>query len=151
MPFDPCGMVMDVARVATLRDCRFFRDDSTVAKIKWYRAPEGALCFPTHHKFSKLNWYTAPWDASGVGEVFGAPETYFSGATPPGVNGQNFFGALEDFQRGATFNPDVDVARTGFGVAVACPGCAGNAIAMESGGCAFVLDEAGERILRETP
>jgi len=142
---------MDFSRVSTLRDCRFFRDDSTVATIKWYRAPEGALCFPTHHKFSKLNWYTAPWDASGVGEVFNTPETYFSGATPPGVNGQNFYGALEDFQNGATFNAGVDTPRTGFGLAIACPGCVGNWVAMESGGCSAVLQEDGSTITREVP
>jgi len=142
---------MDVARINFLRDCRFFRDSDTIAKIKWYRAPEGARAFPTQHKFSHLNWYTAPWEAEGVGEVYSAAETYFNGATPPGVNGQDYFGALEDFQRGATFDAGLDVNRTAFGVAVDCPGCAGNWIAMESGGCSAVLQEDSSKINRETP
>jgi len=144
-------MVMDFGRSGSLRDCQFFRDSPVASPIKWYRAPAGAKPFPSVHRFSRLSWYTEPWQAEGVGEVYLARETWNPGDTPAGVTGQSYFGTLEDFQQGAVYDPAAAIARTPFGLAVACPSCLLDVIAMEEGGCSAVLQEDATEIDLENP
>jgi len=141
---------MDVIRTASIRDCQFFRDSDITTPIKWYRAPAGALTFPATHRFGHLSWYSEPWKATGVGEVYASADRYFKGDTPAGVKGQTYFGLLSDFQQGATYDSSLDVPRTDFGLALACPSCLGDQIAMESGGCDAVLAEDAAAIELET-
>lgn len=122
MPIDPCGTIMDVARFATIRGARFFSDSIIETKIKWYRAPDGAKFFPTVHKWGHLDWYSEPWKAQGVGEVFESPQKWFNGFTPAGVTGQHFHGTLEQFQDGCKFDPSSWTPRNTYGVALACTG-----------------------------
>ena len=111
---------MDVVRNGYSRPACFFRDDTRQATIQWYHAPPGAKCFPTPHKWGSIFWYKFPWEADGVGEVYGSPYKYSQGETPPTVDGQQFCGRLEDFQNGCKFDPDINVVRDVFGVAECC-------------------------------
>lgn len=120
MPIDPCGMVMDVVRTAYERDCKFFRANDTVIPVRWYRAPETAKFFPVAHKINSLAWYSSPWDAEGVGEVYAAISKWKSGFTPPTALGQDFCGPLEYFRQGCEFNPFNDTPRDQWGVAIEC-------------------------------
>lgn len=111
---------MDVARTCTDRDCQFFRDGGPVATIHWYRCAPDALNFPVAHKIPHLAWFTQPWTAEGVGEVYGSKETYNNGFTPPTSRGIDFYGPLEYFQLGAPFDPSVNVDRDPWGLATDC-------------------------------
>jgi len=113
---------MDISRFATRHDAIFFRDSNIVIPIKWYRAPEGAKFFPVPHKWGHLSWYSRPWEATGVGEIYGAADRWFNGATPPGVTGEHFHGTLEDYENGCKFDPDHLTPRTPFGLPTECTG-----------------------------
>lgn len=147
---------MDIARTAS--DCvsKLFRDSDQVNTVHWYRAPVGAKFFPHAHKVNHLSWYTEPWKANGVGEVYGGESTYNNGFTPPNVTGQDFYGPLEYFQRGAPFDPTHHTARDFWGLAIACThginsGVGGEAFGEEAvvSGCRCVL-QAGVLFARFT-
>lgn len=147
MPYDPCGMVMDLARTATIRDCKFFHDSDVTVKVKWYVAPDNAKFFPEPHKVNHLAWYTEPWKSKGVGEVYASKEVWSNGLTPPNVTGQDFFGPVEYFRHGAPFDPSIHVDRDFWGLAVACTqgvnsGVGGLAIGSDafSSGCRCSVD-----------
>lgn len=141
---------MDLARAGAKRDAQFFTDASQQnVTIRWYQCPPNAKVFPTQHKWGKLDWYTQPWAADGVGEVYDAKQSYSPRETPEGVTGQSYFGPLEYFQNGVTYDPEVNTPRRDDGIAEGCVDCEGNFIAIESGECAFVLEEDAARILLE--
>ncbi len=141
---------MDIARTATTRACRFFFDNGTEATINWYRAPVGAKVFPGVHKWNHLAWYARPWEATGVGEVYGSKEKYSKGFTPPTATGQAFFGSLEDMQNGASFNPLSFTPRDTWGLALACHGIADNFILLEPDYNPVLLAENGDFIVLES-
>lgn len=134
-------MTMDVVRTCSKRLCRFFYDDTREIQIKWYRSPVNAKCFPTAHKWGHLAWYSQPWLAEGVGEVYDAKEKWSNGFTPPSATGQRFFGLLTNFQNGASFDPAVDVQRDQWGLALDCPGCCKAVILLESDSGFIALTE----------
>lgn len=150
MPIDPCGMIMDFARSSTKHDAIIFRDDSRPITIRWYNAPPGAKVFPTRHKWGHLSWYTSPWEATGVGEVYDSPDRWSNGFTPPTATGQSYFGALADFQEGPLFDGSVNVPRDDWGLAIACPGCCKDSILLETSLPYITMTEDGKCIALET-
>jgi len=112
---------MDVARYSTDHEAVFFRDGGPTAILHWFPAPPGAKVFPGPHKWGQLAWYSKPWLATGVGEIYGAPSTYNGGVTPPGVTGQDYCGEIEDFQLGPKYDPNSNTPRNQWGVAECCP------------------------------
>ena len=140
---------MDVARSCSKRDARFFFDDGRSITLRWYRAPSNAKTFPTQHKWGHLTWYTSPWMATGVGEVYDSPDRYFHGFTPPTACGDAFFGNLSDFQNGASFDPATNVNRDVWGIPVAC-GCQPDRfLLLEAAYKPLLLQEDGFAILLE--
>lgn len=111
---------MDVARFPYDHECVMFRDGGPQVTLHWYPAPPNAKVFPASHKFNCLNWYSRPWLADGVGEIYGPRDKYNGGVTPPTVDGQDYCGTLDDFQQGPAFNPLVNVPRDVWGVATCC-------------------------------
>ena len=113
---------MDFSRRGSRREAIFFQDNPIPFEITWYRANPAAKVFPGAHKLTHLEWYSRPWEATGVGEVYGSPDRYYIGYTPPTACGDHYFGALKDFQNGATFDPLINVARDVWGIPLVC-GC----------------------------
>lgn len=143
-------MVMDIARTATIRECQFFTDPTAPAvKIKWYRAAPDAKWFPVAHKWGHLAWYTHPWTATGVGEIYGTPEKWSNGFTPPTSTGQGFFGPVEFFKDGCPYDPTLNVMRDTWGLAVACTGPRDNFILLEPDYNPVMLMETGDYVLLE--
>jgi hypothetical protein len=149
VPFDPCGQVMDVGRFCYSTEAQFFRDDPRTATIRWYRAADDAEFFPTAHKWGQLSWYTEPWAATGVGEVYGAKRVWSNGFTPPTATGQGHFGALEDFQLGAAFDASSSTPRDPWGLADACGGGDPGLLLQEPAYKPLILQEDGSWILIE--
>jgi hypothetical protein len=141
---------MDLARSASTRACRFFRDSGVEATIKWYRAPAGAKVFPVAHKWNHLTWYSRPWEATGVGEVYDAPDKWANGFTPPTAVGDHYFGTLQDFQEGAAFNPFNVTPRDTWGLAVGCGGIADQFVLLEQAYNPVMLTEDGGYVLLES-
>lgn len=142
-------MVMDFGRFGYKRDCRFFRDDDRLIPIQWYVAPEGAEIFPDVHKFSQLGWYSAPWEATGIGESYDASVIRNRPVTPPTSQGKGYFGELADFQFGAAFNPDTEIERDVWGLAKACCEDCQPVLLMEGENKPPLLQEDGGTILLE--
>lgn len=144
-------MVMDVVRTCYVRDCQFFRDADFPIPVKWYRCPEGAKPFPFAHKVNSLYWYSEPWNATGVGEVFESAVSYANGFTPPSVTGQAFCGEIEDFTMGPIFNPLNDTPRDEWGVALCCNTASPSILLREEPGPSAILQEDGTYIFIEGP
>jgi len=140
---------MDVGRFAYARPCQFFRDGGPPITIKWYRAAPGALDFPAAHKFDQLSWYNSPWSATGVGEIYGPSLKWQNGFTPPTASGVQYFGALEDFQQGAVYDPTNDTHRDPWGIADACGGGDPEVILLEPAYKPLMLTEDGGFFLLE--
>ncbi len=113
---------MDIARFPADHPCRFFRDSDLEATLHWYPAPEGAQVFPSYHCFGVLSQQQRQWEAEGIGEVYGFPNRYNGGVIPPTAKGQMFFGTLNNFRKGCVFDPDVNVLRDDWGLAIECTG-----------------------------
>lgn len=140
---------MDIGRYCYRTDARFFHDDPRTATIRWYIAPEGAKTFQARHCWSQLGWRTAPWLADDVGEVYGAPKTFSRGSTPPTATGQGVFGDEQSFVQGSTFDPEVNVERDRWGLAVQCTDLPDCFILLEDDEEMVVLMEDEEVMLPE--
>jgi hypothetical protein len=141
---------MDLARTCTTRPCQFFDDPSAPwVTIKWYRAASDAKWFPTPHKWGHLAWYSFPWEATGVGEIYGTPERWSNGFTPPTSTGQSYYGPLQYFQAGCPFDPFLTVPRDTWGLAIACTGPSDNFVLLEDAYNPVVLTEDGGYVLLE--
>jgi len=118
--------------------------------LHWYPPPRDAKVFPTQHKFTHVNWYSRPWLATGVGEVYGKRDTFNSAVTPPGPSGQHFYGLLSDFQNGCRFDPGVNTIRSDWGVAVDCAEAEASGFLLQEGSnLPLLLQENGAGILIE--
>lgn len=104
--FNPCGQIVANLRDGYETDCRFFRDSDTVVRIRWVRAQPGAKVMDNPSPISSLRWKPFPWTQVGVGEVFNADVLVRQFPPIPGADGQSFCGNVEDFERGAVFDPD---------------------------------------------
>jgi len=111
---------MDIGRFAYDTKVLFFRDSSVETTMHWYRAADDAKYFPQPHKWGSLLWYSRPWEATGVGEIYGEPRKFNNGFTPPTSRGQDYFGPLEFFQDGCPFDSGVNVPRDNWGLAKSC-------------------------------
>lgn len=97
----PCGMVMDYLRTFYTTDVRISIDPEVIVKVRWYKAPEGALIFPTSHAFGSSVWETnaREYPSPSIGEI-DLSRKWDKGVPPPGVTGQGTQTPLSWFQDG---------------------------------------------------
>lgn len=151
MPYNPCGMIMDVVRTCYARPTRFFRDNDLAIPILWYRAKPDAKFFPVPHRVNSLFWYRAPWEAEGVGEIFNTPHAYSKGFCPPTASGQHWFGALQDHIEGAKYDSSVNVELDIWGIPKGCGTPDPSWIVTEGPIPPPIGTEGGEPIAMENP
>lgn len=102
MPFDPCGMIMDMLRAGYKTKVKPFFDSPTLVDIIWFFAAPGAKVFPGHHNFSSLLWED-PRIEGTIGErKKGFPFYNGKAPFPIGFEGVKFCGTKEMFVNGAS-------------------------------------------------
>lgn len=125
MPFDPCGLKVQTGRFTYTTKMRPFKDSSLEVDIVWYPALPTAkvLPFPTFvHNLEEDVWERPLGIFLGrdVGEVIGAPRSYNGEQAKPNTGKGNWCGTAEMFRNGASYDPDVNIARRADGLPVCC-------------------------------
>jgi len=117
-------MWCDIGRIGYERPCQFFQaPGGPVMNIHWYRAPLTGAPLPFPSRFMSLNWEKAPWEQTGVGEIWGKRPKWIPGRTPPTARGTHWAGDPKDFQFGFDYDPlGPTYQRDPFGLLVSCSG-----------------------------
>lgn len=95
-------MIMDVVRSCYEVDFRFFKEDDSTTRVRWFFCDKDAQFFPGLHVFGSRNWDHDDFDYSGIGEQFPGNRTYSKGKNLCGVKGENFFGNKSFFETGVS-------------------------------------------------
>jgi hypothetical protein len=84
---------------------RFWDGDDQGVQVTWYWCAPGAQPAP-YNLFASGNWSSDPiWPWLGVGEIKGAPRTWYNGANPWGWDGSHFCGSKEAWEAGLDSQP----------------------------------------------
>ncbi len=105
MPFDPCGMWVDLLRSCYRTTIRPFFDSEIEVPIIWFFAEPGAKYLGFWNRFSSLNWEPDHTEVNpGVGEQNPRPRPYRKGSLPfpIGFEGLRFCGTQKMFEEGAS-------------------------------------------------
>ena len=83
---------------------RPFRDSDRTVRIRWYpaRLADGTLPFPS--RICSHDWMTRPWEAEGVGEVYGESRNFNRAKPLVGPRTDHVCGDKEDFELGEVLN-----------------------------------------------
>lgn len=109
MPFNPCGYRVEYIRQEGVDYIRPFRDSDIVVRRRWYRVPETAPPLPFPTIFRPTNIEPFPYLREGAGSVWPAEWEAKRIGELQGFDYTHFCGTKEDFQRGAVFDPLLNV------------------------------------------
>jgi hypothetical protein len=111
MHYHPCGKAVDIGRRPYRPTVRPFRDSEVTVTIDWVpaRPEDGTLPFPS--AITSLDWHARPWEAQGVGEVYGAPRVYNRKRPIPGPVRDHICGTADDFARGELLDASKPLTR----------------------------------------
>ena len=92
-PLDPCGLAVDRMRFPVVTWMRFYRDDPTLYRVRYYVVPEDTPYHPAPGPFrsrlaakdDEVNWSFGEVFPSVLGEDFSSKRTRTGGGLPPGV------------------------------------------------------------------
>lgn len=96
-------MGMDLIRSCYTTFMRFWKDDPTEVKVRWFFCDGSAKIFPGHHLFGSGNWASDRFDWPGPGEVLDAPRVWDNGRPIAGLIGQHFCGPVASYREGTTW------------------------------------------------
>lgn len=86
-------------------NCRFFRDNPVVSRVRWVEAAPDAPTLPFPSVILSTQWEPDPWLESDVGEVAGASRATDLGRVPAGLDGGHVCGTAADFDQGGEYLP----------------------------------------------
>lgn len=108
--YAPCGHAVDIGRRPYKTQCRFLRDHDTVSEIRWIECKADAPVLPYWSGIESLSMTKDPWQLTGLGEVYGAPQTFTGQRAPDGFDGSHLCGSQTDFELGGAYLPDIPPA-----------------------------------------